>query len=343
MKQTMRPGIYTDYTLTPVYRKHKGKSVGIIAQTEKQTDGVQAITSLSQAQRVFGDVSENNRMMQLISVLFALASPIIYAVGLTDDSDSAYHKAIGQLSAGQAYLILMDSQKSSLYRYLDDAVNGAGEKLGIVTGISGEEPDVTAKSLNSMRMCLAYPVVTVNGGSLDVSAAVLAAMISQNADAGTNLNGTSCSGNFTIADAGRPNENQVEQYLSAGVCVLEQQGSELELIRGLTTATIGADSTPDYTYRNLGVVLILDTVIPALRQTLKQRLAYTKNNQVGLNTILSVVICRLDDFVDTGLIHSYDTPNVTLDEDDPTICLVEVGFVVTQGISSIYLTAHISI
>ena len=341
MTVKMRPGIYTDYTLTPLFSGKRGRAVGIAAQTTADCEGVQTVESLSQAKRIFGEESPENVMMQLIAAVYACASPVLYAVGLRQDTDAAYQEAVDQLCATPASILTLDRRSLPLYQYLKGRLETAGEKLGEVSGIPEKEAAETAAELNCERLCLAVPETRAGGMTADLSAAALAALIS-GCDAPQNsLNGTALPAAFSVTE--HFSEEEMEAMMEAGVCVFEERGGAATLIRGLTTRTRDAQGEADGALRNLGVILTVDTVIPALRELLQDRLETLGGDQTGLNAILSLVVSRLDDFVDLGLISSYETPAVFLEESDPSVCIVEVGFTVAQGLASIYLTAHITV
>ena len=153
----MRPGIYTDYTLTPLFSGRRGRPVGIAAKTPAACEGIQVIESLSQAKRIFGEESEANRMMQLIAAVYACTSPVIYAVGVQEDTDAAYQEALDLLCASGAAVITLDRKSQPVYQYLKGKLPGAGEKLGVVAGIPETDPAELANALNCERMCLAVP------------------------------------------------------------------------------------------------------------------------------------------------------------------------------------------
>lgn len=341
MTKTMRPGIYTDYTITPVSSGRSGRAVGIAARTTAECEGVQVVTTLSQAKRIFGESSEENVLMQMLTVLFAESSPVVYAAGVTEDTESAYQAAIDALCETDAYLITLDRKSLTTYQYLRAKLSVKEEKLGIVTGIEGTAPDVLANTLNHERVCLAVPEVTAPGQTADLSGILLAVLISGCDEISGNLNGETVEKALLLSE--QYPEEKIESYLTNGICVFEERAGVITLIRGMTTKTKDDAGGSDTAYRNLGIILTIDTVIPALRELLREKLNLLQNNQAGLNTILSLVVCRLDDFVDEGLISEYQMPRISLDAEDSSVCIVEVAFTVRQGISSIYLTAHISI
>jgi hypothetical protein len=341
MSISMRPGVYTEYTVTPVFSQSAGKSIGIVAVSDSVPEGIQTVTSLSQASRVFGAVSETNLMMQLIQCVYSITTPIIYAVAISEDTEENYRQGLDLLRTSGAYLILCGKKSLECYEYVKTMLSDGLEKIAVLGILPDMEAKTLANQLNCERICLTCPQVTETSGQTDLAPAILAAFISQSSNASSNLNGSSVSGNYMISE--QFDNETVEQMLTSGVCVFEQDSGVPELIRGMTTRTLDDEGNEDYTYRNLSVIRVLDTVIPSLRDALKGILDSSRGDQTGLNSILSLTVCKLDNFLDEGLIASYEMPVVSLDETDKSVCIVEVAFVISQGISSIYLTAHISV
>lgn len=341
MANSMRPGIYTDYTITPAFSKNRGQSIGIAARVKHAVEGIQTITSLSQAQRIFGEEALDNPMMQLIGAVYEATAPTIYAVGVTEDTDEAYLGAVDSLFQSRAYLLTTDRKSLPVYQKIREKLRESGEKLAVLPTIPDTPPDELAQELNCERICVTYPPVKKNRFTEDFSAIGLTALISDRNGEPGSFNGAAYSQNCVLTE--EPEEEEVETYLRSGVCVLETSGGSVTLIRGVTTRTHDEAGEPETSYRNLGVILTVDTVLPQLQETLRQKLDLTQNSLVGLNSILSLTVSRLEDFVDAGLLSGYDMPRITLDPDDASVCIVEIGFTVAQGISSIYLTAQITV
>ena len=90
-------------------------------------------------------------------------------------------------------------------------------------------------------------------------------------------------------------------------------------------------------------VLIVDDVIPAVRQALRSKFARAKNTAQSRSAIRSQVIVELEKKVAEEIIDSYGEVTVTASEDDPTVCLVEFSFAVAHGLNQIYLMVHITV
>ena len=113
-------------------------------------------------------------------------------------------------------------------------------------------------------------------------------------------------------------------------------------VRGITTRTTSGGAA-DTTWRELTTILIVDDIIPAVRNALRSRFARAKNTVQGRGAIRSQVIVELEKKVAAEIIDSYGEVTVTADTDDPTVCLVEFSFAVAHGLNQIYLTVHITV
>lgn len=341
---TLKPGVYTDYTLSPVFSPNKGKTIGVIA-TSTVAGQLLRVTSLADAKRLFaptGQTVANDQMMAMLTAIYLRSSPIVLAIGVTADTDENYRSALAQLLDSEASILVCGSTRRSVC--VESARTIAGyEKLLLVPPASGVDPINYALEMNSPRVCLAAPEIHLkSGGSYNVAPALLAVLLSKTTDPTKNLIGESVGEEVLLPTP--LSSDLVEPYLQRGICVFEQHGGTVELIRAMTTSTKDADGKTDhFTYRNVSMILIQDAVMGALRETLRSALESARNNQAGLNTILSLLVCRLDDFVEEGLLHDYDLPLVSLDPDESSRCLVTVGFRIMQGLSIIHLTALISV
>ena len=99
----------------------------------------------------------------------------------------------------------------------------------------------------------------------------------------------------------------------------------------------------DTTWRELTTILIVDDVIPAVRQALRSKFTRAKNTAQSRSAIRSQVIVELEKKKKAEIIDEYGDVTVTASEDDPTVCLVEFSFAVAHGLNQIYLTVHITV
>ncbi len=342
--QTMRPGIYTSYTVIPRYPKKQGKAIGIAAKSGKIVQTVQKVTSLDQAKTLFGPMTSQNELLYLLQAAFWCGVPTVYAVSVIADTASEHQKAIGKLIQQKDIYLICANQKAGT-TYLKNQVQQqeqAGRELLIVTAENTVDSSIQlANQLNHKRILVSYPAIVSEESSTNLSAIILASLISVSQELNNNLNGTSIEQIFQIEQTIL--EEDINRLLQNGVAVFEQIGGHVELIRGVTTQTIGEDGQPDYTYRDLSVVLILDIVLYELRQLLLERMKRVYNDNASLNSIASLLACKLDELEQSGYLSTYELPRIYRKSDDSTACVADVSFTIRQGISQIYLTAQITI
>ena len=113
-------------------------------------------------------------------------------------------------------------------------------------------------------------------------------------------------------------------------------------VRGITTRT-STGGAPDITWRELTTILIVDDVIPSIRQSLRSKFSKTKNTAQTRGAVRAQVIVELESKLRAEIIDSYGEVTVSVYDEDPTVCLVEFSFAVAHGLNQIYLTAHITI
>ena len=137
-------------------------------------------------------------------------------------------------------------------------------------------------------------------------------------------------------------DNDIDLLVRGGVTPLESTAGTVSPVRGITTRTTTGGAA-DTTWRELTTILIVDDVIPAVRQALRSKFARAKNTAQSRSAIRSQVIVELEKKVAEEIIDSYGEVTVTASEDDPTVCLVEFSFAVAHGLNQIYLTVHIKV
>ncbi len=344
MTETMRPGIYVDYQIYPLSSQQQSKTVGVIAQGTGDKNKVLKASSLEEAHRVFGPSGTENPLGTLAEVLFSEGVSAVYGISPNGSSISFYSVAFHNLLQEPVDIFITDQTDPLFYNSVKKGLEDLGEnavgKYAVLLSQSSGAPEELAKTLNYERILLAYPKMTRQDESLDLSSAVLAGMLSVSEEITGNLNGTVSLGNYTVS---KLQEDQVNNLLKNGVCVLEQSGSHGELIRGVTTKTQDEDGNADYTYRNLSVPLIADRVVTELKEVLQTRINAAVGGSVALSSLSSLIVCKLEALQEEGILFSYRTPKLSLSEEDQSVCIVEVAFTAAQWFSQIYLTAHISV
>lgn len=226
----------------------------------------------------------------------------------------------------------------ALKAFLTARAEGMAECLGFVGAGDPEAALAAAKALCHERGVVCCPgAATLGEGAVSALYApcALAARVLAAAP-GHSFSGEEFPGLTGVA---RLPEARVQQLLAAGVCVFEELGGGVELIRGLTTATTqnGAESN---CMGGLNTVLLGDEVVRRIRQMLQSRL---RGAAVSLGSIRDQVAVELAALVQEGILAGFDPPRVRRAGDDPTACLVDVAFGVAHLIERIHLTAHIRV
>lgn len=123
---------------------------------------------------------------------------------------------------------------------------------------------------------------------------------------------------------------------------MEQVGGVCSVIRGVTTRTT-TGGAEDSTWRELTTILVVDDVIPGLREALRARFPRAKNTAQTRGAVRSQVILELERKVAAEIITGYGEVTARALEEDPTVCLVEFSFTVAHGLNQIWLSAQITV
>ena len=200
-----------------------------------------------------------------------------------------------------------------------------------------------AEKINSERMVMVAPSALGSDGSAaktgSLAAAVAGAIVSES-DPAVPLNGaelfgfTGVSQNFTDGD--------ITALVQGGVTPVECVGGTVSIVRGITTKT-STSGKPDYTWRELTTILIVDDVIPTIRDALKNSFSRTKNTVQTRDAIRTRVIVELEKKKTAEIIEGYGNVSVVQDDSDPTVCIVTFEFTVAHGLNQIRLTAYITV
>ena len=343
-----RPGVYSDYDVSArVYGSGRGNVVGLAAVREQaETGKVWVITTQQQAETLFG-------AEHCLSVLSALAlrngAGAVACTAVAEEGD--YEHAFELLCAREdVSVMLCGSTESAVQQKLRDCVLEASasrrECIGVVAGAGGEDVDALierAAALNSERMVLigtgGAEGVTDEQAGLKLAAAAAGAIAGQK-DPAIPLGGAVLKGISGLAGICR--DADLDRMVLGGVTPVEEMGGEVSVVRGVTTRTT-RNGVTDPTWRDLCTVLVIDTVIPALRSSLKSKFRRAKNTARGRGAIRAQVVLELENFLAKEIITAYDGVTVTADEEDPTRALVDFSFTVAHGLNQIWLSAHITV
>lgn len=343
-----RPGVYSAYDVSAlVHGNSRGGVVGLAAvNTQMEQGQMWTLTSYEQAAAVFGADAP-------ITLLVALAlrngaSAVVCAVA---SAVSGYPEIFEKLCMQEnVSVMLCNSVDVTVQQALRDSILEASasrrERIAVVAGARGESAAALverAAALNSERMVLVGPGALDEDGDelsgVKVAAAV-AGVIAGQRDPAVPLGGAELKGIPGLSAA--YTDGDLDLLILGGVTPLEQMGGQVSVVRGVTTrTTTGGES--DTTWRDLCTILVIDTVIPTLRASLRSKFRRAKNTARGRGAIRAQVVLELENFLAKEIITAYDNVSVTADEEDPTRALVDFSFTVAHGLNQIWLSAHITV
>lgn len=340
-----RPGVYSAYEVSSVIRSANRSGVAALAavSTGGTAGELYTLTSYSQVVETFG---REDAMALLAKLLLANGAARVLAVPVKDGG--SYADAFALLSAQEGVKVMVcDSEELTVHQTLREAVEEASqvrrERIAVVPCGSGETVTQLiqrAKDLNSERMVLAAPAAlgdTLTGAQ--VAAAVAGAICGQS-DPAIPLGGAELRGIDSLET--RFGEADLDTLIQGGVTPVEMTAGSAWVVRGVTTRT-QTGGIPDRTWRELTTILVVDDVIPTLRESLQARFRRTKNTQQVRSAIRSQVILELENKKGAEIITDYGEVEVRSLEEDPAVCLVTFGFQVAHGLNQIWLSAQITV
>ena len=346
-----RPGVYSVYDASAVVAAGRGnKTVGVAAKAVRGTVGEAVVlTSYTAGVAAFGEETVPG-MSAILRLLFANGTATIVAVRVADEGTlSDYEAAFEVLGKQDAQILVCDSADLTVQQALRTAVETASdqrkERIAVVGGDGDTAAELVARAagLNSERVVLVGPdVMDSKGGTLAgvFAAAAVAGVLADGRDPAIPLNGAEVKGLGGLVET--YGDNDIDLLVRGGVTPLESIAGVISPVRGITTRTTTGGAA-DATWRELTTILIVDDVIPTLRNALRSKFARAKNTARSRSAIRSQVIVELEKKVAAEIIDSYGEVSVTASAEDPTVCLVEFGFAVAHGLNQIYLTVHITV
>ena len=346
-----RPGVYSSYDASSmVSGGRSAKTVGVAAKAVSGEIGtVQLITGYAAGVAAFGEDGSRRGMSTILKLLFRNGATAVRAVSVAED-DPDYAAAFALLAGCEDVQIMVcDSSDIAVQQTLRQSVTEASanrrERIAVVGGTeeSVEQLVEHAAALNSERMVLVGPDALDEDGtpvSAVFAAAAVAGAIAAGGDPAVPLNGAALHGLGGLSAA--YTDNDIDMLVRGGVLPLESINGVISPVRGITTRTTTGGAA-DATWRELTTILIVDDVIPAVRNALRSRFARTKNTAQTRSAIRSQVIVELERKLAAQIIDGYGEVKAAASAEDPTVCEVEFGFAVAHGLNQIYLTAHITV
>ena len=336
-----RPGVYSSYeTSSLTAAAAGGGKVAVIAALDG-SDGKKSYqwTSYGRAAADVGDCLLS-RMAQLA---IRNGAGVVYGIPAGED----YGGAFAVMAALEDVdVVVCDSTELSVQQALKTAVQECSaarrERIAVVGG--GAEETVAqlvqrASGLSSERMVLTAPGAgDGSGGALCAAAA--AGAIAGGTDPALPLGGAQLYG---LGELERNySDGDIDLLVQGGVTPLETLAGACYVVRGITTRTKTGGAV-DATWRELTTILVVDEVIPGIRNALRAKFGRTKNTVQSRGAIRSLVVMELEKRVSREIIDGYEDVTVSALESDPTVCLVEFAFTVAHGLNQVWLSAHITV
>lgn len=340
-----RPGIYPDFKASSItYSTYNNKTVGIVAKASLQPEGIVYITNIDDAVSAF---KEDSSLTNLCTIALKNGAYKIAAIAVNSDSPN-YNDAFALLSdENDLCAVMCDSENLSIHKLLESSVNTASsnlkERIGIIGCSANENVLNWANNFNNERIVLiAQHPVDDNQSNLSSSciAAALCGLIAKNADPTLSFNGSVLNSIDNLSS--NLSESDIDTYIKNGITTFENIGSKVKIVRAVTSRT-KTDDVQDSTFKELNTTLIIDYIISSIRQTLKSFLDGSKNTIQTISAISTQTTIKLEEYLSLNIIDSYQTPNVYISSDDPSVCIVEVEFSVTRGLNHINISAHIKV
>ncbi len=346
-----RPGVYSSYDASTLVRGSGGHQiVGLAAINSVAAAGVPiTVTSYEAAVSAFGSQEGKQDMAELIRVALLNGAAAVVAVPVADEE--GYEAAFDTLGGVENIRVMLcDSTQLAVQQALRDSVLSASaarrERIAVVGGAAGEEVSALverAKGLNCERIVLVAPS-SVDGEDAAVdglsTAAAVAGAIASQSDPAIPLGGAELLGLKGLSQ--QYSDNDIDLLVRGGVTPVESVNGQVSVVRGITTRTSSGE-VEDTTWRELSTILIVDDVIPTLRDSLRSKFRRAKNTAQSRGAIRTQVVLELENKMSREIITGYDQVTVSAHSEDPTVCVVEFTFTVAHGLNQIWLTAHIVI
>lgn len=345
-----RPGVYSSYeTSSLTAAPAGGGKVAVVAAADKTEDGkdVYQWTSYSKAAADVGECA----LSQLAQLAIRNGAGMVYGIPVKaagdDDAEKAYEAAFEAVTAIEDVSVVVCGStdlavQQALKTMVEECSGARRERIAVVGGNAGESvADLVkrASELNCERVVLVAPGMGDNSGGTMCAAAVAGA-IAGTADPALPLGGAQLYGLAGLECS--YDDSEIDTLVQGGVTALEALAGSYYVVRGVTTRTTTGGS-PDATWRELTTILVVDEVIPGLRNALRAKFSRAKNTEQTRGAIRSQTVMELEKRVSREIIDSYEDVTVSALEDDPTVCLVEFAFTVAHGLNQVWLSAHITV
>lgn len=269
-----RPGVYSVYDTSAVVSGGNAvKKIGVAARAASgELNSPVTVTGFAAGVSVFGE----GGMSDLLRLLFANGAGVVSAVRVGDEGTlEDYQSAFHALEMIDAQIVVCDSSDPAVHQALRSMVVDASaarkERIAVVGGSGDSVQQLTerASALNCERMVLVGPdVLDASGKNVSgvFAAAAVAGLIAGQKDPALPLNGAEIKGLSGVA--ADYSDNDVDLLVRGGVTPLECSGGVVSPVRGITTRSVSG-GVPDSAWRELTSILIVDDIIPSVRNALR--------------------------------------------------------------------------
>lgn len=354
MNKSYRPGVYSQYD---IIRRPASKAAGcaffcgaakINPQKSLPVGEVVQLQSQAQLEEYFEAQGEGETFCNLCSILLGSGVKKLYAVPLTADGSKAkpeqYPAAFAKLGAvKQSGVMLCDSDNREIIGQMARAAAEASQKQRERIAVAATDKAAaaqTAKEENNERLvlcCQKARSVFFPQELSAVTAAATAGMIAVSKP-GDSFYYRAVK---LIEQTEELEEEEIEQMIQSGVTVLESGASGVECICCVTTKT-HSGGQEDRSFTQINTVLMIDDIIRSVRERLSQ-LIKGGRTLFSPDSVASLAAVVLDEKKQEGYLSEFEPPVVYPQEEDPSVCVVELEFRLVSVLSRIYLTAHISL
>lgn len=336
-----RPGVYSSYeTSSLTAAAAGGGNVAVVAALDK-ADAVKSYqwTSYSKAAADVGDCV----LSQMARMAIRNGAGVVYGIPAGEDYAAAFAVAA---AIEDVSVVVCDSTELSVQQALKTVVQECSslrrERIAVVGGAAEEtvaQLTQRASQLNCERVVLVAPGAgDGSGGAL--CAAAVAGAIAGSSDPALPLGGAQIYGLDGLEAS--YDDGDIDLLVQGGVTPLETLAGSCYVVRGVTTRTKSGGAV-DNTWRELTTILVVDEVIPGIRNALRAKFGRAKNTVQSRGAIRSQVVMELEKRVSREIIDGYEDVTVSALDSDPTVCLVEFAFTVAHGLNQIWLSAHITV
>ncbi len=354
MNKSYRPGVYSRYD---IIGRPALKAAGcaffcgaakINPQKSLPVGEVVQLQSQAQLEEYFEPQGEGETFCNLCSILLSSGVSKLYAVPLTADGSKAkpeqYPAAFAKLGAvKQSGVMLCDSGEREIIGKLTQAAADASQKQRERIAVAATDKATaaqTAREENNERLvlcCQKGKSVFFSQELPIVTAAAIAGMI-----AAAKPDDSFYYRPIKLLERTEElEEEQIEQMIQSGVTVLEEGTSGTECICCVTTRT-RSGGEEDRSFTQINTVLMIDDIIRSVRERLSQ-LIRGGRTLFSPDSVASLAAVVLDEKKQAGYLSEFEPPVVYEQEQDPSVCVVELEFRLVSVLSRIYLTAHISL